>query len=75
MKLADMEPAGYDDGSGEGITSGVETAPGVTRATMAGLAVNTAGVKRFNLETATILNERLPLETLAGIVHRQELSK
>jgi hypothetical protein len=75
IELAAMEPAGYDDGTGEGIASGNEAAPGVTRATMAGLAVNAAGAKRFNIETATILNERLPLLTLAGIVHRQELPK
>lgn len=75
MKLAAMEPAGYDDGIGDGITSGGEAAPGVTRRTMAGMPVNVAGTKRFNIETATILNEKLPLETLAGIVHRQELPK
>jgi hypothetical protein len=75
MKLAAMEPAGYDDGIGDGITSGVEAARGVTSATMAGMPVNVAGAKRFNLETATILNQKLPLHTLADIVHRQELPK
>jgi hypothetical protein len=75
MELAAMEPAGYDDGIGDGITSGGEAAPGVTRPTMAGMPVNVAGAKRFNIETATILNEKLPLEALAGIVHRQELPK
>jgi hypothetical protein len=75
MKLAAMETAGYDDGIGDGITSGGEAAPGVTRPTMAGMPVNIAGAKRFNIETATTLNEKLPLLTLAGIVHRQELPK
>jgi hypothetical protein len=75
MKLAAMEPAGYDDGIGDGITSGGEAAPGVPMPTMAGMPVNVAGAKRFNIETATILNEKLPLETLAGIVHQQELPK
>jgi hypothetical protein len=42
---------------------------------MAGLGVNAAGAKRFNIETAIILDEKLPLLTLAGIVHRQELPK
>ncbi len=73
MKLAAMEPAGYDDDIGDEITIRNEAAPGVTRATMAGLAANVAGAKRFNIETAIIRNEKLPLETLAGIVHRQEL--
>jgi hypothetical protein len=58
-------------GSG-GDHEGVEAATGVTSATMAGLAVNAAGTQRFNIETATILNEKLLLLTLSGTVHRQE---
>jgi hypothetical protein len=75
MKLAAMEPAGYDGGIGRGSRAGVEAATGVTSVTMTGLAVNAAGAQRFNIETATILNEKLPLLTLAGIVPRQELPK
>jgi hypothetical protein len=75
IKLAAIEPAGYDDGMGDSITTAmvVSVAPGAKGPTMAGLPVDTG--KRFTVEAATVLNERLPLETLAAIVERRAYPK
>jgi hypothetical protein len=47
MKLADMEPAGYDDGIGEGITSGVEAATGDDERDYGGIGCECGGGEAF----------------------------
>jgi hypothetical protein len=53
----------------------VQTSAGVKTPAMAGLAVNMPDAKRFNEQSAFVLNELLPLETLAAIVQQRALPK
>jgi len=73
VQTAAMEPAAYDDGEGDltSAASFVPTPTGQTTPTMAGLPVDLPGAKRFNPDSAVVLNERLPLDTLAAIVQRR----
>ncbi len=74
IKFAAIEPAGYDDGM-DPITTAARTSflSGTKAPTIAGLPVDTG--KRFTPEAAMVLNERLPLETLAAIVGRRAYPK
>jgi len=79
IELAAMEPAAYDDGAGV-VTPvsqvlAVQTPTGEKTPTMAGSPVNLPDAKRFNKESAIVLNQRLPLETLAAIVQRRAFPK
>ncbi len=75
IKLAAIEPAGYTDGMGDSLTTAaaISSASGTKAPTMAGLPVDTG--KRFTPEAAVVLNERLPLETLAAIVQKRAYPK
>jgi hypothetical protein len=78
IKLAAMEPAAYDDGAGDLTLAYQAVAPTPTGAkmpTMAGLPVNLPDAKRFNPQSAAVINERLPLETLAAIVQQRAFAK
>ena len=79
INLAAMVPAAYDDGMGDlTLASQAVTVPtptGEKTPTMAGLQVNLPDAKRFNQQSSMVLNERLPLETLAAIVQRSAFPK
>lgn len=77
IKLAAMEPAAYDDGIGDLRSPSfvLATPTGQTEPTMAGLPVNMPDAQRFNLQSAGVLNDQLPLDTLAAIVQRRAFSK
>ena len=77
INLAAMEPAAYDDGMGDLTTPSlvVPKPTGRTTPTMAGLPVDMPDAPRFNQQSAAVLNEQLPLETLAAIVQRRAFSK